>query len=205
MSIDIDKYTLFLLNFRKVNTLSGRFTMSWEIDFLKFVIENLQSDKLNHIMTAITTLGNAGMIWIVISAVFVIIPETRAVGITMFISLIIEFITVNILVKPLINRARPFEISSYIFNNISISMPRDGSFPSGHTAAAFAAATAAFCCRKKIGIILLIFALLMGVSRLYFAVHFPTDVLAGGVIGGAIGVVSYRKIYKKIVDKRQKL
>lgn len=179
--------------------------MSWEIDFLKFIIENLQSEMLNQIMNVITSLGNAGFIWILITVVFIIIPDTRAVGITMAVSLFIEFVTVNIVIKPLIDRARPFEISSDILKNIIITLPKDGSFPSGHTAAAFAAATAAFCCRKKTGIFLLIFAFFMAVSRLYFAVHFPTDVLAGCVIGVVIGIVSYRKIYKKIVDKREKL
>lgn len=171
--------------------------MEWEVDFLKFVIENFHNDMVTEIMRFITSLGNSGFIWIVIAAVFLIIPKTRKTGFTMAVSLIIILITVNLILKPLIDRARPFEINSDILKSILISLPSDGSFPSGHTAAAFAAATAAFCCNKRIGSILYIMAVLMGISRLYFAVHFPTDVIGGIVIGVAAGVLSYKISAKK--------
>lgn len=172
--------------------------MEWEINFLKFVIENFHNDTVTAIMRFITGLGNFGFIWILTAAVFIIIPKTRKTGFTMAVSLIIILITVNVILKPLIGRARPFEIDSDILKNILISLPADGSFPSGHTAAAFGAATAAFCCNKRIGSILYIMAALMGVSRLYFAVHFPTDVIGGIVIGVAAGIISYKISAKKV-------
>lgn len=171
--------------------------MEWEIDFLKFIIENFHNDIVTAIMRYITSLGNFGFIWILIAAAFIIIPKTRKTGLTMAVSLMIILITVNLILKPLIDRARPFEISSDILKNVLISLPSDGSFPSGHTAAAFGAATAAFCCNKRIGSILLVMAVLMGMSRLYFAVHFPTDVIGGAVIGVAAGVLSYKISAKK--------
>lgn len=171
--------------------------MEWEVDFLKFVIENFHNDMVTEIMRIITSLGNSGFIWILIAAVFIIIPKTRKTGLTMAVSLIIILITVNLILKPLIDRARPFEINSDILKNILISLPADGSFPSGHTAAAFGAATAAFCCNKRTGSILYIMAVLMGISRLYFAVHFPTDVIGGIVIGVAAGILSYKISAKK--------
>lgn len=181
--------------------------MNWEIDFLKYVIDNFHSDTMTLIMTLITTLGNHGFIWILINLLLLLRIKTRKAGITMAVSLISVFIIVNVVIKPLIGRARPFEMSADILNNILIALPTDDSFPSGHTAAAFASATAVFCCNRKYGGILLIAAFIMGVSRIYFAVHFPTDVIGGLCIGVIVGVLSYKFLSKnkKIVDKVTKL
>ena len=59
----------------------------------------------------------------------------------------------------------------------------DPSFPSGHTAVSFAAATAIYAIDKKWGIAAYVFAVVMGFSRLYLGVHFPLDVLGGAVVG----------------------
>lgn len=172
--------------------------MAWEIDFLKGIIDNLHNDKITVIMTIITALGNYGFIWIVIAALFIIMNKTRKMGLIMSISLFVDFITVNVIIKPLIDRARPFEVDLDILKNIIIELPTDASFPSGHTAAAFAAATSVFCCDRRYGIVMLILATIMGFSRLYFAVHFPTDVIGGLFIGVIIGIISYKISSKKI-------
>ena len=57
----------------------------------------------------------------------------------------------------------------------------DYSFPSGHSSASFAAATAIFMWQKKEGTAALVLAALIAVSRLYLTVHYPTDVLAGTI------------------------
>ena len=67
---------------------------------------------------------------------------------------------------------------------------QDYSFPSGHTQASFAAATALFTENKKAGICAYVLAALIAFSRLYLYVHFPTDVLAGVVIGICCGLLS---------------
>ena len=76
----------------------------------------------------------------------------------------------------------------------------DHSFPSGHTAAAFAAAVALFACHRKAGTIALFLAFLMGFSRLYLFVHYPTDVLAGALLGVLFGLIGYRLSNKKPTD-----
>ena len=67
-------------------------------------------------------------------------------------------------------------------------VPKDYSFPSGHTMASFASAGALLFTEKKFGIGACVLAVLMGISRLYFYVHFPTDVLAGIVLGLLCGI-----------------
>ncbi|MDO4301310.1 MAG: phosphatase PAP2 family protein [Clostridia bacterium] len=178
--------------------------MSWEIDFLKYVISNFHSDTMTLIMKLITNLGNYGFIWILIDLLLLIRRKTRKTGIIMAVSLISVFVIVNVIIKPLIGRERPFEVSSEILNNILIALPADGSFPSGHTAAAFASAAAVFCCNRKYGGILLTAACIMGISRVYFAVHFPTDVIGGLCIGVIVGVLSYKFTSYKFLSKNIK-
>lgn len=69
-------------------------------------------------------------------------------------------------------------------------MPKDFSFPSAHTMISVSAAAALFHYSKALGIPALVIAALVGFSRLYLFVHFPTDVLAGAVIGVILAVVS---------------
>ncbi|MGN1231369.1 MAG: phosphatase PAP2 family protein, partial [Anaerotignum sp.] len=86
----------------------------------------------------------------------------------------------NLLLKPWVNRIRPYDLLQY---DILIPPVGDPSFPSGHTSASFAAAAALYAMNKKWGIAAYAFAALMGFSRLYLGVHFPTDVAVGAVIG----------------------
>ncbi|MBQ2924585.1 MAG: phosphatase PAP2 family protein, partial [Anaerotignum sp.] len=75
----------------------------------------------------------------------------------------------------------------------------DPSFPSGHTSASFAAATAIYAINRKWGIAAYVFAAVMGFSRLYLGVHFPTDVLAGALVGTAAAMIIIR-----IFDAKQR-
>ena len=83
-----------------------------------------------------------------------------------------------------------------------IAVPRDYSFPSGHTQASFAAASALMQTNKKAGISAYILAALIAFSRLYLYVHFPTDVLAGILIGICCGLLS-GWIFGKAGEKRE--
>ena len=83
--------------------------------------------------------------------------------------------------KNQIKRDRPFEVVSGVHQRIS---PSDQfSFPSGHTAAAFVIATLIRHFFPSLLVPVYLWAFLMGVSRIYLGVHYPTDILAGLVIG----------------------
>ena len=62
----------------------------------------------------------------------------------------------------------------------------DSSFPSDHAAAAFAIAVAAFCVYRHAGRVLLMLAVVAAASRLLVAAHYPTDVIAGALVGGRL-------------------
>ncbi len=79
------------------------------------------------------------------------------------------------------------------FEDFNVDVPSSYSFPSGHTGNAFAVAMALTLMMKKksVAIPAFILAFLIGISRLYLCVHYPTDVLAGIVVGCLCGVGGY--------------
>ena len=73
-----------------------------------------------------------------------------------------------------------------------VSLPSSFSFPSGHTSSSFAAAAAILINKKwKAGIPALILAVLIGFSRSYLMVHYPTDVLFGALMGVVYALLAY--------------
>ena len=155
---------------------------------------------LDAVMPAVTSLGNGGLVWIAVALILTAVKKYRVAGIAVLIALILNLLIGNVILKPLIARVRPCDINTAV--KLLIPRPTDYSFPSGHTLSSFAAATVIFLRDKRFGTAALILASLIAFSRLYLYVHYPTDVLAGIVIGIAIGFFSYYatdKITKKIL------
>ena len=86
--------------------------------------------------------------------------------------------------KPLVGRARPFTVQAV---DLLIAPPTDASFPSGHTAASFAAVFALKASGSPLWKPALAVAVVMAFSRLYLYVHWPSDVLGGVLVGAAAG------------------
>lgn len=93
---------------------------------------------------------------------------------------------VNQVIIRLWDRPRPF-MAHHVTQLVTHA--RDASFPSDHTTFAFAIAVALFLISRRIGLAALLFAALIGFSRVYVGVHYPTDVLAGALIGTVVAVV----------------
>lgn len=81
--------------------------------------------------------------------------------------------------------------------DLLIKEPMGYSFPSGHTGSSFAAAFTIYYYNKKKGILALILASLIGFSRMYLSVHYPTDVLAGLILGYLSSLVALKIIKNK--------
>ena len=171
-----------------------------ELRFLDF-LQTIHTPLLDKILAFITSLGNAGIIWIVLAVVLLILPKTRKAGIIVAAALLMDLILCNLILKNLVARVRPYDVNTAIA--ILIKKPLDFSFPSGHTAASFAAMTALFLAKmKKAWIAALVLAVLIAFSRLYFYVHYPTDVLGGAVVGILSGIIGYAIVEK--IDKRRR-
>lgn len=158
-----------------------------DLQMLRFVIEHLQCKFLDTVMPAVSFLGNNGLIFILIGLCLLPFRRTRKSGILLLIFLAVGAVVVNLILKPGVARARPFELLGDM--PLLVARPKDFSFPSGHTAAAFEAAFALSLLGKRVGIPAYIFACLMGFSRLYLCVHYPSDILAGALIGTAISAL----------------
>lgn len=166
-------------------------------------IQLMRTPLLDKVMTIFTTLGNAGALWIAIAIVLMLFKKTRWVGIQVAIVLVIGALIGNVFLKNIIQRARPCWINDTM--QLLISVPKDYSFPSGHTLASFSSATILFLNHRKWGVLALLAAGLMGFSRLYLYVHFPTDVLFSVFLGMTIAITVYyiaNKKYKQTEDKK---
>lgn len=149
---------------------------------LLFIQESIRNPILNSIMIFITTLGDGGYIWIAATILLLIPKKTRKVGIMSAVALLGSLIINNEIIKNLVKRPRPFVTFTDL--QIIIPTPSQYSFPSGHTSSSFAAAAVFYRhLPKKLGIPSVVLAGLIGFSRLYVGVHYPTDVIAGVVMG----------------------
>lgn len=161
-----------------------------EFDIL-FALQNLHCSWLNVLMRIFTELGNNGIIWILAGVGCICFKKSRRCGILMLLTMAVCFILGNGLIKNLVARPRPFQS---IDREIILLIPPPGefSFPSGHTLHSFAAAVMIFLHNKKVGVAAIALTALIALSRLYFFVHFPTDVLAGLVLGTLAALLVYR-------------
>ena len=172
--------------------------MNIELKILDW-FQTLHTPVLDKFMTSVTKLGNAGIFWIMLTVLFLLIPKMRKTGAVMAAALIIDLLLCNVLLKNLVARTRPYDVNTGI--QLLVAKLRDYSFPSGHTAASFASAAALyFVGEKKLWKPALVLACLIAVSRLYLYVHYPTDVLGGVVIGIIAGYLGYRLV-KVLEDK----
>lgn len=99
-------------------------------------------------------------------------------------AVITRFVIAQI-IRALWFRARPF-----VENNVNLLVEhssKEASFPSGHACFYFALSTIIFHYNKRLGILFYVFSLLIVFSRVYVGIHWPSDILAGAVLGILVG------------------
>ena len=170
------------------------------------MIQNLHTTVGDHFFIGITKLGDAGIIWIFLTILLLILPKMRKYGLAMLVGLCIDVIVCNGLLKNLVARTRPCDVNTAI--QLLISHPTDYSFPSGHTAASFTAVAALyFSGDKKIWKAAIVLGILIAFSRMYLYVHYPTDILGGilvGIFSGFIGSKIVTYMMKKRANQNEK-
>ncbi len=161
----------------------------WTFDFeiLFFIKNHLRNGFFDAIVPFYTNLGNDGLIWIALGVVLLIPKKTRKCGVMVLATLLVMLVINNIILKNLIARERPCATYPELVELVKV--PTSYSFPSGHTVSAIAVSFTILSQHKKFGIVTIILALLMGLSRLYVGVHFPTDVYGGIIVGFAISLI----------------
>jgi len=174
-----------------------------DLDFqiLYWIQEHLRNGVFDAVMPYITHLGSAGIIWIVTAFIMITSRKYRNTGIMILIGMFLGLIVTNFLLKNVVARERPCWIDTEI--SMLIAIPKDFSFPSGHTTSSVIASMMIFHGDKKSGVIAWIVAVLIIFSRMYLFVHFPTDILCGAVIGVVIGMIT-PGLTEKIMQRIQK-
>ena len=164
---------------------------TFEDGILLFIQDSVRCSVLTPFFVFVTRLGDRGFIWIMLSLLLLLSPKTRKTGCIGLLSLLFSLLVNNLLLKNLVERSRPFDVIQAL--TPLIPSPRDFSFPSGHTASSFAAAGVFFRnLPRRLGVPALILAALIGVSRLYVGVHYPSDVLFGMLSGLALSFAAQK-------------
>lgn len=153
-----------------------------EISFFYWMHAHLYWEPLTRFMLLITRLGDHCLIWCFCIVLLLAGRKTRRLGVCCAFSLLLSIFLGDFLLKPYFARARPCALLPEEW--LSIRPPASYSFPSGHSANAFACAGVIALMKKgKAGAPALCFAALMAVSRVYLLMHYPSDILAGAALG----------------------
>lgn len=173
---------------------------SLELAILNWIQVHLRCGVLDAVLPAISRTADHGELWILLAVVLLLIKGQRKYGAAMAVGLVLDLVSCNMILKPLIGRIRPFAVNGLV--ELLIPPPLDASFPSGHTAASFAAVFALKTAGSPLWKPALAVAVVMAFSRLYLYVHWPSDVLAGALLGAAVGWAG-AKLAENILAKRK--
>ncbi len=121
-------------------------------------------------------------------------PDGRRAAVRGMAAVAVTAAIVNLVIKPISRRARPDREGASVPPDRQVRMPASHSFPSGHTAAAFAFATGAGRALPWTAPPLSLLATLVGYSRVHTGVHYPLDVIVGALCGVALATVSDRAL-----------
>ena len=174
-----------------------------EFAILDWIQAHLRCGFLDAVLPAISRTANHGELWIILAVILLLIRGQRKYGASVACGLILDLVSCNIILQPLIGRIRPFAVNGLL--ELLIAAPTDASFPSGHTAASFAAVFALKTAGSPLWKPALAVALVIAFSRLYLYVHWPSDVLGGALLGAAVGWAGAKivEIADNIIAKRK--
>src|SRR4029453_8853454 len=152
-------------------------------------IVQFNSPPVDGVMWCFSAIGYFGGIWAVITIVIAAwAPRLRPIAFQVLVALLLTQGVVDLTVKPFIARPRPF-VAVAPTRVVGHYRPPTYSFPSGHAALAFAAATVLSVGVPRLKAAWLALAVLVAFSRVYIGVHYPLDVACGAVLGITVGIL----------------
>ncbi|HEY6759316.1 MAG TPA: phosphatase PAP2 family protein [Baekduia sp.] len=136
---------------------------------------------------ALSRAADGSKLWLGTAAVLALSgPRGRRAAVDGLASIAVTSAVVNLLLKPHWRRRRPDRVAHHVPLARQVHMPRSTSFPSGHAASAFAFATGVSRELPAAAAPIRAAAALVAYSRVHTGVHYPIDVIAGAVVGGAL-------------------
>lgn len=172
----------------------------------KFAV--LTGGHLTWLFKLISLFAEKGLLLLLLAVFLMLFKKTRKVGICMFGAIGCGAIITNFIVKDMVARPRPFMSDILEYNEwwkyVGSVVEDEFSFPSGHTTAMSAAMMSIFLFSKsKKKYLCFLFIILMGLSRNYLMVHYPSDILGGFISGLIAAVIAYyiTKLIYIVLDK----
>lgn len=159
--------------------------MGLDTGILIWIQDNMRSAAGDAVMEFFSHSADLSLIWVLIGAVLLPDKRTRRMGLVVLASMALCYVLNDLVLKEIFERPRPFVAIEEYFPLVDAP---GYSFPSGHASSSFAAATAILLHNRKAGALAMIYALMVAFSRLYNFVHYPSDVIAGALLGIACAV-----------------
>ncbi len=167
-----------------------------DLRILNSVQNTFRCGFLDWFFPQFTSLGEKGWIYIAIALILLAIPAYRKWGASLATALMFGLIFGNMMIKNIVGRTRPYDLVGHF--ELLVDPLGDYSFPSGHTMAAFEffVVVCMMPVKRRYKVIAGVCAALMAFSRLYLYVHFPSDVLAGALLGSLFGFLGVRIVQR---------
>lgn len=157
---------------------------------LYWIHDNLSCGLLDLLMPKLTMLGDGGAVWLLAAGGMLCTRKYRRQGLILLAALAAGVLVGNVCLKNLIARPRPCWLDDSV--RLLVPSPTDYSFPSGHTLSSAIGAAVLTKTDRRLGWAAIPIAAVIAFSRLYLFVHYPSDILAGAVLGAAIGLAAHR-------------
>jgi undecaprenyl-diphosphatase len=146
-----------------------------------------------------TYVGAAEVAFLVMLVLALLHPRLRRAAVAAGLSAGLGLAVAQVLAR-IVDRPRPFVAHPAVVHLFS-HHAADPGFPSDHTTAAFAIGVALVLRHRAWGIVVLIAAAILAVGRVGMGVHYPTDVLAGAVLGTLAALVLYAPPLRRLIDR----
>jgi undecaprenyl-diphosphatase len=159
-------------------------------------VESQETPALDRPLRALSNAANRSVLWVVVAAVLALVGgrSGRRAAVRGLVSIGLVSVLVNLPMKALHRRPRPVRGEDDALVHRQIAMPASSSFPSGHSASAFAFATAVGVELPVLAFPIRALAAAVAYSRVHTGVHYPGDVLAGSLIGAVTGQIVSRSL-----------